>query len=173
MAHFLHSFHSFCRRKWDKFCLALCWALGLSFGGFGFRYCGSILSSQMPLAVISQPSIFGLLTSSALPFLFSAFAVYIHAPWLMYGICFFKAFSFAYISCCVFSAFTTAGWLVRWLFLFTDLFAAAALYHYCHRHISGVRNFSAGCLVGYAAVLLLVIGVDHSCISLLLQRVLL
>lgn len=173
MARVLHSFHSFCIRKWDKFLLALFWALGLSLGGFGFRYCGSTLFSQMPLAVICQPSIFGLLISSILPFLFSAFAVYIHAPWLIFGICFMKAFSLAYISSGIFAAFTTAGWLVRWLFLFTDLISTAALYHYCHRHISGVRKFSPICLAVYAAVLFLTIEVDYSFISLLLQRVLL
>ena len=172
MARFLHSVCSFCTRKWDKLLLALSWVAGLRLGGFVFRYWGSALVSQMPLAARSQPSIFGLLTSSLLPFLFSAFAVYIGAPWLLYGICFLKACSFGYISCGVFASFGIAGWLVRWLFLFTDLFSAAVLYHYCHRHISGVRTLTAGCFWSYTGLLAFVSAVDHGFISRLLLRVL-
>lgn len=172
MARFLHSIYSFTIRKYDKFFLALSWAIGLGFGGFGFRYAGSDLASQMPLAAISQPSIFGLLLSSFLPLLFSALAVYIGAPWMMYGICFAKAFSFGYVSCAVFSVFGNAAWLVRFLLLFTDLWSAAAMYHYCCRHISGVRKFSPWGLAGYAGLLILACAVDHSFISPFLRRVL-
>lgn len=172
MAHFLHSICSFCMRKGDKFLLAAFWAAGLSFGGVGFRYAGSTLVSQIPLAVVSQPSFFELLISPGLPFLFSAFAVYINAPWLMYGVCFLNAFSACYISCGVFSAFGTAGWLVRWLFLFSNLISGAVLYYYCHRHISGVRRFSAPRFAGYAGVLFLTAIVDQNCVMPLLRRVL-
>ena len=171
MARFLHAVYSFCIRKWDKFLLAFCWVAGLGFGGSGFRYAGSIFVSQMPLAVVSQPSIFGLLISSALPFLFSAFAVYIQLPWLMYGICFLKASSAAYVSCGVFAVFGASGWLVRWLFLFTDIIGTALLYSYCHRHISGVRKFSISCLAAYAGALFLLISADYSFVSQLLLRV--
>ena len=172
MARFLHSIVSFCTRKWDKLFLASLWVAGLIAGGFVFRYSGSNLVSQMPLAVGSQPSIFSLLNSTLLPFLFSAYAVYIGAPRILYGISFLKAWGLGYLSCSVFAAFGNAGWLVRWLFLFSDIFAAAALYCYCHRYISGVRKLSAGSFSAYAGIIAAVSLLDYSVISRLLQRVL-
>lgn len=172
MARFLHSIVSFCKRKWDKLFLALLWVAGLIIGGFVFRYTGSNFVSQMPLAVASQPSIFGLLMSSLLPFLFSAYAVYIGWPRILYGISFLKACGLGYLSNSVVYAFQSAGWLVRWLFLFTDISAAAVLYCYCHRHISGVRKLSAGNFSAYAGVLAAVSLLDYSVITRLLLRVL-
>ena len=65
----------------------------------------------MPLAVNCQPSIFGLLTSVLLPFLFSAFAVYISVPKFLCVVSFLKAFLLAYVSSAVNAAFDGAGWL--------------------------------------------------------------
>ena len=172
MARFLHSIVSFCRRKWDKLFLAILWAAGLIAGGFVFRCTGSDFVSQMPLAVSSQPSIFGLLISSLLPFLFSAYAVYIGLPRLLYGIGFLKACGLGYVSNSVVFAYGSAGWLVRWLFLFTDISAAAVLYCYCHRHISGARKLSSGSFAAYAGILLAVSCFDYSLVSRLLLRVL-
>ena len=172
MARLLHSVGSFCTRKWDKLFLAFFWVAGLIAGGFVFHCSGSNFVSQMPLAVASQPSIFTLLISALLPFLFSAYAVYIGLPRILYGICFLKAWGLGYLSCCVFAAFGSAGWLVRWLFLFTDISAAAVLYCYCHRHISGVRKMSAGSFSAYAGIISAVSFLDYSVISRLLLRVL-
>ena len=170
MARFLHPFVSGTFRKCAPGVLALSWVLGLGFGGLVFRYAGSHLVSRMPLAAMSQPSIPGLLTSSLLPFLFSAFAVYFSVPRLLYGICFCKAFLLGYVTCGVFRAFGEAGWLVRWLFLFTDLWCAALLYHYCRRHISGLRGVSFHSLCMYGSLLILAALVDRQFISPLLQR---
>jgi hypothetical protein len=159
-------------RKQNPGSLAFVWLTGLILGGMAFRYAGSDLVSQMPLAVQSQPSIFGLLASCLLPFLFSAFAVYLHAPRLLYGICFLKAFIFAYISWGVMGAFGGSGWLLRGLLLFSDLWGAAVLFFYCQRHISGLRGFSFCAFGIYVCMLVLVSGVDHSFISPLLRRLL-
>lgn len=165
MARFLHSIDSFTIRKYDKYILALSWISGLGFGALVFRYAGSDFASQMPLAATSQPSIFGLLTSSVLPFLFSAFAVYICAPRLLFGICFVKAFILAYVSCGVFSAFGSGSWLVFRMLLFTDLCCTVLLYLYWLRHISGVRGFSFPRLAGYLTAVFLTAWVDIACIS--------
>ncbi len=173
MARFLHSIYSCAIRKCDKLFLALSWVTGLGFGSLIFRYAGSTLASQMPLAVKCQPSIIGLLTSVMLPFLVSAFAVYIRAPWLLYGVCCLKSFGLAYVSCAVFCAFDSAGWLIRGLFMFTDICGSVALYLYWYRHISGVRSFSWRALGVYCAVVFLAARVDLCFISPMLRRCLL
>jgi len=172
MARFFHPVFSSPFRKSECYFLAFAWVMGLVSGSFVFRYSGSDLVSQMPLAANSQPSIFGLLTSCLLPFLFSAFAVYIRATRLLCGICFMKAFLVSYVSWGVLYAFSGCGWLVRGLLLFTDIWGTVLLYHYCHRHISGLRSFSAGVLGLYASALVLVSGVDQGFISPLLRRLL-
>jgi hypothetical protein len=170
MAHFLHSIFRRTVRKRRHLFLALSWILGLGFGGFVFRYAGSHLVSRMPLAYFCQPPIPGLLISTLLPFLFSASAVYFSTPKLLPGICFCKAFMLGYVCCGVFAVSAGAGWLVRYLFLFTDLWGAALLYHYCSRHISGVRAFSPGAIGIYGCFLLAAALVDHRFILPLLQR---
>lgn len=169
MARFLHSMYSFTIRKSDHLFLALSWVFGLGLGSFVFRYAGSDLASQMPLAAMRQPSIFGLLTSFLIPFLFSAFAVYISAPRLLYGICFLKAFSLSYVICGVFSAFNTAGWLVFRMLLFTDLVGTVLLYLYWLRHISGARRISSLRLAGYLTAVLLTLWIDFSYVAPLLR----
>jgi hypothetical protein len=170
MARFFHSICTYAVSKSDKFLLALSWAAGFCSGCLIFRYAGSDLVTQMPLAVNCQPSIFGLLTSVLLPFLFSAFAVYISVPKLLCVVSFLKACLFAYMSSAVYTAFSGAGWLVRWLFLFTDICGTVLLYHYWHRHITGVRAFSRGTFFIYQTVLFLVVFLDVRFVSPLLRH---
>lgn len=170
MARFFHSICTYAIGKYDKFILALSWATGFWAGCLIFRYVGSNLATQMPLAVNCQLSIFGLLTSVLLPFLFSAFAVYIRVPKLLCVVSFLKAFLFAYVSSAVNTAFGGAGWLVRGLFLFTDICGTVLLYHYWHRHITGVRTFSRGTFFIYQTVLFLVVWLDARFVSPLLRQ---
>lgn len=172
MALFLHSSYPSAFRKCCHWFLALAWVLGLGFGTVIFRYTGSVFVSLVPLAAKSQPSIVGLLISGFLPFLFSAFAVYISAPRLLYGICIGKAFLLAYAVCGIHAAFPGSGWLIRWLLLFTDCCSAGLLYHYWQRHISGLRGFSARALAIYGGLIFLAAVVDQSYISPLLRVVL-
>ena len=171
MARFLHSVCSFCTRKRDKLVLAFFWVLGLLVGDFVFRYGRSTLLSLMSLAVTSRPSFLGLLVSSFIPFLFSAYAVYIGFPWLLHGICFFKAAALGYLAKGIFTAFGSVGWLIRWLFLFTDIISSAVLYCYCCRHISGVRKMTFRNVSAYGILLAVISIFDHRVISALLVRV--
>lgn len=159
-------------RKSSVFLLAVFWTLGLGCGGYFFRLTGSNLASQMPLAAMGQPSIFGLLISFVLPFLCSAFAVYISASKLLFLIAFAKAVLFGFVTSAVCTAFGSAGWLVRVLLLFTDIGGVIFLFHYWVRHISGFRPFSAGAFVAYLVPVFCIVLADYYYISPLLQRVL-
>ena len=74
---------------------------------------------MMRRAVSCPVSIVGLVVV-LLPFLFSAFAVYLSKTWLFLPFCFLKAFQFAYVAGSVSMAFGSAGWLIRLLLLFSD-----------------------------------------------------
>jgi hypothetical protein len=120
-----------------------------------------------------QPSIFGLLICLCLPFLFSAFAVYISAPGLLFLIAFVKAAASGFFFTAVHTAFGSCGWLVRYLLFFTDVFGSVLLYHYWLRHISGIRCCSPWVLGQYLLPGICIILADYGYISPLLQRCLL
>ena len=173
MARFLHTSQSVYLRKYVKMLLALLWALGLAAGAIAFACIDTDLVSLLTQAAEIQPSLGPLLVTATLPFLFSVVAVYLDSPRNLFWLCFLKAFCFAYVSCAVMTAFESAGWLIRWLLLFTDICSVAVLYCFWHRHITGVRSFSPGTAAIYQAVLCLIAGIDFSVISPLLRRCLL
>lgn len=156
MARLLHRNFPHLFRKWNSVLLALYWCAGLIFGGIGFRCTGNSFLSLMRMVPGGPVSIVSLLTSLLLPFLFSAFAVSCSMPRLLYGVCFFRAFLFSFVSCGTAAAFGSAGWLVWLIFMLPDVVCAAVLYLYCLRHISGHRRFSgleAGVCMMTAAML--------------------
>ena len=172
MVRFLHSVDSFTFRKRPKWYLAFSWLLGLGTGGVVFRSAGEHIISMMPLAVFGQLSIVSLFLSTSLPFLLSAFAVYLSKPRLLIVICFVKAFCYGYVICGVFGFFGAHGWLLRWLFLFTDTFACVMLYGYALRHVSGLRCFRVQSFVLHEIFLGVLIYFDFSHVAPLMRRVL-
>lgn len=109
----------FQKRKLSTIILAFCWFAGLLTGCFFANHAGDIHFSMMRRAVCCPVSIAGLVVV-LLPFLFSAFAVYLSKTWLFLPFCFLKAFQFAYLAGLVSASFGDAGWLIRLLLFFTD-----------------------------------------------------
>ena len=95
MARFLlHESPEFWRKGTTVF-LALSFLIGLVSGILIFFAAGESFLSLMRSAFYSPVSIVGLLCVTALPFLFSAIAVFLSQPWLMFPICFGKASFFS------------------------------------------------------------------------------
>ena len=120
--------------------LVCCWICGLLLGIHYASQADDTYFLLMHTATITRVSITGLLAAVFLPFLFSAFAVYILRPELLLVICFLKAASF---SCCSFGlmrAFESAGWLVRLLFQFSDYCMIPVLLWFSVRHIVVQKN---------------------------------
>lgn len=110
--------------------LILIWLLGVVFG--------CIIGYQTPVTVTSLMrtlefgcvSIVWLLLSAVLPFFLSyIFLRYSFRP-LLFLLVYLKAFCFAYSTCCICSAFTDAGWLMRYLCFFTDSVCSAIFLWY-------------------------------------------
>lgn len=124
--------------RWCNACiwlLALSWFLGLVLGG-SFAVKSSLsLISLMRTVTEHGVSIVGLLGVTALPFLFTAVAVYFDQPWLLPVIAFCKAFLWSYTGCLIVRSFDTAGWLVRFLVLFTDSASLPLLFYLWLTHL--------------------------------------
>ena len=115
-------------RKYSIFFLAFLWVLGFLFGLDMAQCAGDSYFLLMRGAFVGAVSIVNLLIVSLLPFLLSAIAVYIHSYPLLAVLCFIKSFSFAFVSSGVLFAGDRGGWLIRILFMFSDLFSMVLLW---------------------------------------------
>lgn len=109
----------FRNRKVSTIILAFCWCAGLFTGCFFANHAGDVHFTMMRRAVSCPVSIAGLVVM-LLPFLFSAFAVYLSKTWLFLPFCFFEGFQFAYLAGLVSASFGEAAWLIRLLLFFTE-----------------------------------------------------
>lgn len=136
--------------------LAFVWILGFLLGSCSFALADNLFSSLMRGMSLDSVSIVNLLWPVLLPFLFSAFAVFISQPWLLLPVGFLKAFSFSFVSMGVIFCFGSAGWLFRLLLMFGDLLSVPLLFWYMRRHFAADPRFSAPeCMVVFSLCLLI------------------
>lgn len=57
-------------------------------------------------------------------------------------VAFFRACLFSFISCSLSFFYGSAGWLMHWLFMFSDVFCMPMLFWYCRRHMDAQRGFA-------------------------------
>lgn len=152
-------------RKGCRFFLACFWLSGALCGILASLSAGRTLVSLMRGTLFVPVSIVGMLCATALPFLLSAFAVFLSRPVLLLTICFGKAFLFAFVSMGIFQAFGSAGWLLRWFLLFSDYASVPLLYWFWLRHISGERPLDGWETALLCSLALLIGSVNFSVIS--------
>lgn len=169
MARFLHPESSPAFRKWGDVLLALSFLSGLFFGIHLFFSADTSFDSLMPGALTSPVSIVDLLIPFALPFLFSAAAVYLCIPGLILPVSFLKSAIYGFLSCGISYSFGSSGWLVLLLFLFSDICFLPLLYLYWIRHISAQRLFSLIETGLFFAGAILISGIDYYVIFPFLQ----
>ena len=152
---FLHDF-SLEPRKSGRILLAFGWLLGLFLGARMYIHADSSVITLMRSAVSCTVSIVGLVGVTILPFLISAFAVFIGCPRLLALTACGKGMLFSFASLCAMAAFGNAGWLVYPLLCFSEICMAPVLYLYWLRNISGGRGdlrelipyLTAGAVIG-------------------------
>ncbi len=127
-------------RKIILFVLAFFSILGSVLGVFTAHSTSTYYFYLMRTAVTCHVSIVGLFFVMLLPFVITAFAVWISMPLLLLPVSFFSSFSFSLIVCYVVSAFGSAGWLVCSMFLFTSASTQLCLYWLSIRHLHGSSN---------------------------------
>lgn len=151
--------------------LAVSWVSGLILGVFTACHASELYLLLMRRAVESPVSIVGSLACVTLPLLFTAFAVYISKPWLIYLICFAKACAFGCTAFSVFCLYGSAGWLVRFLFQFTDLCLAPVFLWFCFQGLRGAQALRSAIPAG-AIACGIVICLDFNVVSPFLGKIL-
>lgn len=120
------------------FCL--CWCAGLFLGTSLAGQAEPASVSLMRAAASRQVSILNLLFVLFIPFLLSAFAVFLSQRWLLFPIALGKAFSFGYTAGLIGCAYGTAWWLVRPLLMFSDCLAVPLLCWFMLRCLADHRR---------------------------------
>ena len=146
MGNCFRQFLSFTKTYRSILLLILCLIFGISLAiilASGFEKSFLFL---MRTAVSTRVSIVGLFTVSYLPFLFSAFAVYIHKPRLLLIVLIMKSFLFVFCGLSCIAVFPSSGWMIRALLQFSDFLLLPALCWFDVRHMTGhgslQRDFS-------------------------------
>lgn len=121
--------------------LPFCWCLGFLFGVFLFLYAGTPGVSLMRRTVYGSVSIVSLIGIGLLPFLFTAYAVFLSELRLLFLICFCKACMFAFVSIGISVAFSSAGWMMRGLLVYYDSILCVLLYFLWHRLLAGRKVY--------------------------------
>ena len=130
----------FRQRSYLIISLIISWCLGILFGHFFYE--PSFLS-MMRCAVMQPVTIVGLFSCLLFPLLFSFLSVIMNKPIIIMIVCFLKAASFGFSIAALCGLFTTATWLIRFLFLFSDsCFCVVLLVLWLrHFHQSKIHNY--------------------------------
>ena len=157
-------------RRYCALLLALCWLAGIVSGILLAAVADTSIGSLMCRAVYSPVSIVGIFSILLLPFLFSALAVYIFKPWLLYVIAFFKGISVSYVACGMLLAFSSEGWLLCQLLMFSDLVGLPLLFWYWLCHLGRECEYSSARSFFVFSLLFLIGSIDICCVSPFLAK---
>ena len=160
---------------WNRACktlLSVFWMLGLIFGVLAAFGAGDATASTMLGAANGALSISGLLVIFAFPFLLSALAVFTAQPWLLLVMSFAKAFCFGFCFWSMDRLFGSAGWLVCFLAMFSDICSIPVLMWFWLRHISGGRGRLMKDLAVCAALAAVIGSFDYCIVSPFLAAIL-
>ena len=117
-------------RKGMLLILAICWINGIVFGVFCYSSSPTEVTSLMHRTLSCSVSIVGLLNAALIPFLLSALFMALSMPVMLFVLCFLKAFLFSFVSMGVLAYAGSGGWLLRYLFLFSDCVTLPVLFGY-------------------------------------------
>jgi len=161
----MHEGRNIALRKWISFVfhgkkswhsgifLAFISCLGWIIGSAIARHIGGDHAVLMMQASCIPVTLIGALVSAWLPFVLGTAAVRFVAPELLYGLCFLDSLLFAVGCHSISVAFGSAGWLIRLLLLFTDLFTLPLLLWFSYACLTRRRlHGSFACFVLSAAV---------------------
>ena len=130
MVRFFHARNLQSGRSFTAIILAFLFLAGLLCGAVTATFADTSYFLMMRRAATYPVSIVVLLPAIFLPLLFSAFAVYISQLWLLIPVVLSKAFTFGFLSCGIRASNPHSGWLIQFLFMFSDWFVLPILCWY-------------------------------------------
>ena len=155
------AFHDFKCRRINLFLLAFFTICGCSLGVYTSHVSDINSFHLMRMAVTCPVSIVGLTFVMLLPFLITAFAIWISKPYFILPVSFFKSFSFTLVLCYTIAVFDAAGWLMCLMLLFSNISVQFSLNWLWIRLFSGTSRSLAKDLLLCVFCSLAIIVVDY------------
>ncbi len=139
--------------------LCILWFLGICVGYFiSARHVGTF-ATLMHGAQFCSASIISSVSALTLPFIISTVLTYLNTPaFVNEALVFLYSLLYSFTTCGVSLCFESAGWLVRWLFLFSCNLTSPALFFFILRRVThGMEMMFIDLGICLAIVLLVVI----------------
>lgn len=125
-------------RKWlhltRPWLLPIVWITGFAVGIFVSQLAVPLLLPLMRGMSFDSVSIVGLIVSSSVPFLISAFAVIYSRPVVLLSVCFLKTCFYTLSSVCLMQHYREGGWLIRWFLMAHENLGLPVLYLFWLRY---------------------------------------
>lgn len=150
MARIFHRVMRFGSCRASAFVLAFFFLLGLLSGVSAGIGCGPESVSLMRGLLREDVSIVRLCLFLFLPFLLTCVS-WVLDPVFLFPICYGRAFLFGFVHTLFFISFGSAGWLLRWLFLFSDGLSLPLFYFLLSRKL---KRRSVGVLLPLLVILI-------------------
>jgi len=141
------------------------WFAGLFLGAYLAPTAADPLFTLVHPVISGRVSVISGLITASLPLLLAAYAVNIHKPKLLFFIIFLKAFHFSFCGGLIYSIFGTAGWMLRLLVQFTDIFTVPVFCWFCIRHSLGRVGLNKKDLIISLSLTLLAASIDYLVIA--------
>lgn len=122
--------------------LSCIWLTGLLLGSAATIFFRFFVNPLLPVLMRIYCSVPIKLLFIFLPFLLSALAVYLSRPGWVFLLCGVKAVCFAIGSCILCLHYGQAGWLARWLLMFSDVCTLPLLFLYWMQSVTGGETFT-------------------------------
>lgn len=123
------------------------------------------ISLLMRAFTLERVSIVGLVLVTILPLILSAAAYRLSVPYFILPIAFIKAFLFSFCACALALVYTDAGWLARWLYIFSDSLMVIFLLWFWVRNIPNVKGSVQKDFVICLIAASLLISIDYFIVS--------
>ena len=153
-----------------KLSLSIFWVLGILLGLCLSSSLTEDSHSLVRTLLNSRVSTVGLITNLLLYVILSAIAWKLKLPAIYILLAFTKALSYGFCICSIGYAFQGAGWLLRWLYLFSDSCSSALLLWFWYRNISLPSDRSAKDLYISGIITITIALIDVNCMIPFSQR---
>lgn len=120
--------------------LCIAWLAGLFFGIILANGCSDTVILMIRSAGKSGTSMVNMFALLLFPLFVSAFFIWLSKPFLVILLVSVKAFLFGFSAMSVTFAFGDAGWLTRWLLLFSDSCSSVVLFWFWIRNVFGEKR---------------------------------
>lgn len=156
-------------RNHAQYLIVIVWILGLLLGTFAAHNLVDVYTAMIANFHLFNSSIYCFSFAVFLPLISSLVVLFLGRPNLLIPIAFTKGFLFSNVSSVVYLIFGNCGWLMRWLFLFTDSCLIPALILFWIYHISGNREHLLRNSVILSFYALCIASIDYTYVSNLLH----